>query len=50
VIRTVFGNDRCIQVLAGIDSGQGECAACQYGEGQAKDQCVGFHGGCSRTR
>jgi nucleoside diphosphate kinase len=38
VVRTVFGNDRRIQVLAGIDSGQCECAACQYGEGQAKDQ------------
>lgn len=50
VIRTVFGNNRCIQVLAGIDSGQCECAGCQYGEGQAKDQGVGFHEGCSRIR
>jgi hypothetical protein len=47
--RAVFSDNRCVQPLAGINSGSGKSACCQYREGQAKDQFVGFHEGCSST-
>lgn len=47
--RAVFSDNRCVQPLAGINSGSGKSAGCQYREGQAKDQFVGFHEGCSST-
>ena len=47
--RAVFSDNRCVQPLAGINSGCGKSAGCQYREGQAKDQFVGVHEGCSST-
>lgn len=47
--RAVFRNDWRVYRLTGINSGECESAGCQYREGQAKDQCVGFHEGCSST-
>jgi hypothetical protein len=35
--------------VAGIRSGQGKSTGCKNREGQAKDQFVGFHEGCSST-
>lgn len=47
--RAVFSNDWRVYKWAGINSREGESAGCQYREGQAKNQCVGFHGSCSST-
>ena len=49
VRRAILGNDGCIYEVAGVRSGQGESTGCKYREGQAKDQFVGFHEGCSST-
>jgi hypothetical protein len=48
--RAIFCNDRGIDVFAGVNGRKCERAGCQYGEGQAKDQFVGFHDVYSRTR
>jgi len=47
--RAVFSNDWRVYKCAGINSREGESAGCQYREGQAKNQCVGFHRSCSST-
>ena len=49
VRRAILGNDGCVQEVAGVHSGQGESTGGKNREGQAKDQFVGFHEGCSNT-
>ena len=49
VRRAILGNDGCVQEVAGVHSGQGESTGGKNREGQAKDQFVGFHEGCSST-
>jgi hypothetical protein len=49
VRRAILGNDGCVQEVAGVHSGQGESTGGKNREGQAKDQFVGFHDGCSNT-
>jgi len=48
--RAVFSHYRGVDVFGDINSGECEGAGCQYGEGQADDQFVGFHVGSSRSR
>jgi hypothetical protein len=49
VRRAILGDGGCIQEVAGVQSGQGESTGGKNREGQAKDQFVGFHEGCSNT-
>nr|GEX23630.1 hypothetical protein [Tanacetum cinerariifolium] len=49
VRRAILGDDGCIQEVAGVHNGQGESTGGKNREGQAKDQFVGFHEGCSST-
>jgi hypothetical protein len=47
--RTVFSNNRCVDLMVGINTWKCKCAACKNRESQAKDQFVSFHGSCSRS-
>jgi hypothetical protein len=49
VRRAILGNDGCVQGVAGVHSGQGESTGGKNRKGQAKDQFVGSHEGCSST-
>jgi hypothetical protein len=47
--RTILCNYRCTNAVMYIDSGKCKGAAGEKRECKAEDQCVGFHGSCSRS-